>query len=172
MGILSEKRTQKQTNMRQLDFNGFNVGGLRHIFIIPDACISSFYKDYVTGKYVLELIHSENVADIYFTDDMGEAVEDEELTENGTLFTLTVSGNIPRIDGANVMKMEELRCGYKNILFTDQNGTLRFARNMTSSCSAATGSSLADRNEIALSLTRESGESALFLSEVGLSDFI
>lgn len=158
--------------MKTLDFDGCNVGGLRRVFIIPDTSIGRLAKNYQNGKYWLEIIRSSEIIELGLTLDTASATETAEPTEQGTEYILEVGGVCPKINSDNLAMYKKLERSYCHVLYTDQNGELRFARNTKASLSKTTGTDLADRNQIDIRFKRSNRCESFYIEPRGMEGYM
>lgn len=157
--------------MKRIGFDGYNIGGLSLIYEIPESCIKSLEHDYLTGKNMLHLKRIENVLEIYFTPETGGFEEEKTKSNQGDKYAIKITGTIPKDDEANSMLIAYLNHGYHHYLFQDNNGQIRFKKNLSFKQMINTGTEISTINSIKFEISGIYSTPSFYLSDKVLSFF-
>lgn len=151
--------------MAKFKFNGSNVGGICSVYEIPETCITRIETDYLTGKNTLVLNNRDKVLEIYFTQETAKADEENTKSNQGDKFATKITGTIPGVKESNQRLVDYLTNGYHHLVYIDNNGEVRFRKNLTCKISAGTGDSISGLNAFSFEASGTFREPSMYLTD-------
>ena len=115
--------------MKAIQFDFFNIGGIRKMYAIPPTSIRRIWQEYNKGLTYLSLLRRQDIIDLYIVEDSAEFTEDEKLTPAGPQYAIEIPGIIPKNHLPNQKTLIDLDFGRWCVLFQDNNDIVRLAGN-------------------------------------------
>lgn len=110
-------------NMNRIDFDFDNVGGISRMYAIDVRGVHALTPNVLTGRYRLSLHRDAAVIEIpVYAPDSTSFSERQQLDDAGDVFHVSISGFIPRQNGAGLV--QALERGSWLVIHQDANGDI------------------------------------------------
>ncbi len=164
---------KQNNNMKSLNFDFDNLGGVQSLFAIPATSLQRIRTDYNTGLNYLELKNRDDIIELpHYANDTYSFAENHKKSDAGDAWEITIEGVAPKQCIANADLIEKLERGEWYVLALDNNGEAHWCGQeetmMLFSTSKNTGKSITERNEIAFSFSNIQTIPSVYISDVDL----
>jgi hypothetical protein len=127
MGQLHSLLKTIKNDMKAIEFDFFNIGGVQKIYAIPDTSLLRIREDFSSGKCFPDLVRMEDIIEIYTVYDTVIFNEEQSRNTPGTAYSVSISGIIPKACLPNRRQLQTLENTPLFVLFLDCNGNIRLA---------------------------------------------
>ena len=161
--------------MKKIEFDFENVGGLCEIYAVPKGCFRKVGHDWAKGTRTAYLRNREQIIAIpMWADDTFQFVENKDESDGGTYYDVLISGIIPKQEATNEHLVEELERGEWVVLSRDNNGIIRLSGSdevpLRFNSQKDTGVAFASRNGIGFTFTGKQPVGSIIVDAARLSE--
>lgn len=125
---MGQFHSQAKKYMKTIQFDFDNVGGITRVYAIPVTSFLRLRKDYINEKQYLEVRRRTDIVAIpVYADSSFSFNETQSQEEGGDLWTVEITGLIPKRSRLNEITVRILERGEWLVLLQDCNGDIVLA---------------------------------------------